>query len=311
VFVPVGNVPENLGTELADRVEAGMPQDPPLHADEEQFDLVHPGCVKGRVVDVEPAAMSLVELDPTFAGAIQMNIQVVPNDMDILCGVLLGQLLHKANEVGRLARVGDLGKYMPVLVIERREQAAGAIPLVLVLVATGAAAPGPLRRVLSTQDLHSCLFVHTQDHARWRREVQRATVHRLGAKLGVLAVHPALNPMGPKVGVIENAKDARSADGQLWILRSVCSIQRFERPCLAERDAVELRSAARHRHPRAPGHIVDSPRASAAMLVSQALQPVGDDAVAPQTDRLAVHRQALRHPRNARVLSERPDRPRT
>src|SRR6266568_2644220 len=65
---------------------------PTLHDPEPDFDLVDPRGVLRGVHEVEAAAMRRVELLPRLA---KVDVEVVPDDMDVPGGVLTGDGLHE------------------------------------------------------------------------------------------------------------------------------------------------------------------------------------------------------------------------
>ena len=151
----IGSGAASVSVERLEAVVDAVAEQPSLQDAEEKFDLVDPRRVDGRVMEVEPPAVALVEACPTLAGAIVVDVQVVPDDVDLLAGQQFGQRLHELDEVLRRA----IGAYLPVdpagVDVEGGDQLAGAVADVLV-VATTVAAPGWLfDRVLATQGLHS------------------------------------------------------------------------------------------------------------------------------------------------------------
>src|SRR5690606_36059622 len=53
----------------------------------EQFDLIHPGSVQGRIMEFESVAVLAVERRPPLRETFVMDIQVVPNDDDTFPGI--------------------------------------------------------------------------------------------------------------------------------------------------------------------------------------------------------------------------------
>ena len=91
MLIPVGDEPHHLGRKVLDRVEAGVAEHPSLDSGEEQLDLIDPRGVQRRVVEVEPAAVLLVELRPALRRPLVVNVEVVPDDVDIALGIVFGE----------------------------------------------------------------------------------------------------------------------------------------------------------------------------------------------------------------------------
>ena len=66
---------------------------------EEKLDLVDPGGVLGGVVEDEAIAVPSIEADPALLSPVVVNVQVIPDDMDGLVGILTGNPGHEAPEV--------------------------------------------------------------------------------------------------------------------------------------------------------------------------------------------------------------------
>ncbi len=87
-FPPVVVVDERQDclVELLQAVEDPTLDDALLESAEPDFDLVEPGSVDGGVDEVEAASVSLVELGPPGIFAVVVDVQVVPDDVDLLVG---------------------------------------------------------------------------------------------------------------------------------------------------------------------------------------------------------------------------------
>jgi hypothetical protein len=198
----VRDVPQHLRPQLLHRGKAPVAKHTLLDAREEQLDLVEPGGVQGRVVEVETRAVARVEAGPAFVRTIVVNVEIVPDDVDLALRVLLRDPLHEPKKVLGFTLPGDLRDHVARLGVERGEQGAGAVALVFVLVAARPPAPRPLRRVLPAQRLHPRLLVHGQHHRPGGRvEVQPADVGRLRPKRRVLTVDPSLYAVRSEGGI--------------------------------------------------------------------------------------------------------------
>src|SRR5688500_16940744 len=84
------------------------------------LDLVTPGCVLGRVDEVEPPAVAPVEFLPARAA---VDVEVVPDDVDVAARVTRRDLLHEPDETGR-GTTPAAAEHAAAAHLERREKRA-------------------------------------------------------------------------------------------------------------------------------------------------------------------------------------------
>src|SRR5262249_49783899 len=85
----------------ADVVMRAVPQHAAMQDREEQLDLVHPLRRDRCVVEVEPAAVSAIEASPPLHGAVKMDVQVVPDNVNLMTWAALRHPFHEFNEIRR------------------------------------------------------------------------------------------------------------------------------------------------------------------------------------------------------------------
>src|ERR1700674_3514405 len=139
----------------------------------------------GEVKD-EASAVAAVESRPAPRGAVAVDVEVVPDDVDWALGILRGDCAHEALQVlarpPRAAGRDDL----PGAHIERRDDRLSAVPCVLPFPARTAAGPArpPVVGEAMFQGLHSGHLVNAEHGAaRGRVEIEGAALGHLLPKL--------------------------------------------------------------------------------------------------------------------------------
>ena len=74
-----------------------------LYDAEENLDLVDPGRMQGCVNKAESIAVSSIESLPASVFSVEMDIEVVPDDVDFLSRIVPRYRLHEFKDVVRLA----------------------------------------------------------------------------------------------------------------------------------------------------------------------------------------------------------------
>src|SRR5262245_32570024 len=82
--IPSLDEPANCERQCLDIIVRGVPQHSAMEDGEEQLDLVHPGRVDRRVVEMEPTPVAPIESSPALHGTVKMDVQVVPDHMNLL-----------------------------------------------------------------------------------------------------------------------------------------------------------------------------------------------------------------------------------
>ena len=134
------------------------------------LDLVHPRGVLRRVGEMETPAMAGVEAQPAVVLPVVVNVEVVPDHVNLLRGVSARESLHEVDQRrGRPSRQ-HAPQNLARRYIESRQQHLGAVPLVLVLVSDGSVVARHVSGVPPFQSLHR-LFVdahHDRPLGGWR-----------------------------------------------------------------------------------------------------------------------------------------------
>ena len=136
VTVPRRDEGADCRRELTPPGEGGVPQGCTREEAEPNLDLVHPGCVERRVNEAKASAVAFVERLPARA---VMDVEVVPDHVDIAARVLLRDLLHERHEPCRRTPP-NATRYDARLDVERGEQRAGPVADVLELASVDAIA---------------------------------------------------------------------------------------------------------------------------------------------------------------------------
>ena len=171
----------------------------PLKYTEIAFDLIDPRSVLGSVGEREAIALALIEISPTFAWPIEVDIEAVPNDMDFLAWMGGSNLIHETDQVFGFACVTAVGHDLPSVHIECGDQGLGAVALVFKLLTSYSPPRWRARWVFSLKRLHAWLFINAQHHLIWAGllQLQPADCCDLLTKVGINAVQPLLISMRP------------------------------------------------------------------------------------------------------------------
>jgi hypothetical protein len=190
---------------------AGVAQDTPRINAEEQFDLVHPTGVKWGEVKMKAVAMTGVKIVPDRFR--RMRIEIVPDDVDRLFGVNLGDHLHEFHQVGLRPPITASADHTAGVNVESGDQSLCAVPNVLEFPSPKSAGLRRTVEMLSFDRLNAGLFVDRQNHGTFRHlMIQRTDRIHFFAKRGVGAVQPLANAMGSDVARLENAMQVTAAD---------------------------------------------------------------------------------------------------
>jgi len=98
-LVPKGDESEESCAQLVLGVKVAMSQALTVHDAEEQLHLVDPRRVLGRVVEDKALIIAAVELQPALRWTVEVDVEVVPDDVNGSLGVLSGDLAHEAHQV--------------------------------------------------------------------------------------------------------------------------------------------------------------------------------------------------------------------
>jgi hypothetical protein len=216
-----------------DRCEVAAFQEAPTQSAEPQFNLVEPGAVLGREMKDVLVFGSSQEGTPLGAGtqiffverqAVEsshefanvqapMGVQVIEQPMKaLMVGELRGDMVQMGGEIDTGARLAQVPHNLARGNDEGSNQAAGAVPDVLVFAFLGFAWLNWNRGMLSLKDLHASLFVRADDQLPMliqdgSLDIQLANVLRLGVEVGIVAVEPIDAAMRLHVGCVQNTPD--------------------------------------------------------------------------------------------------------
>src|SRR6266852_9349103 len=163
----------------------------------------------------EASAVTTVESRPASRGAVAVDIEVVPDDVDRSLGILRGDHAHEPHQVLAFARRAAGGDDRPGAYIKGRNDGPRAVPFVLPFPtrATVRAAGSPMIGKPVFQGLHAGHLVNAEHGAPGGRvEIEVADLGHLLPKLGVGAVQPAAHQMRPDVALREDPLHGRCAD---------------------------------------------------------------------------------------------------
>src|ERR1700728_2363472 len=175
------------------------------HAKEE-LDLVDPGGMQRRVVEVETLTVPLVEALPALA---LVDVEVIEHDVDVEVRPTSGHSLHVALQVFGPARGAAVSEDFAGMDVHRCEQRLGTVPDVLEFLSRKSAGSRTPVGMLALDSLHPRLLVVAHDDAagRWLK-IQRANLGHLLAKQRIGAVKPKLKTMRLHINVGQDAMDA-------------------------------------------------------------------------------------------------------
>jgi len=272
VAVPGSDELQDRRAERGSRAEAAVAQALTLQEAEPQLHLVHPGGMLGRVVEDEALAVAGVERTPPPLLTIEVNVQVIPDDMDGPGRVAHRELLHERHQIGRRPRRSARAHDLAPVHLKGAEQRLRAVPGVFELPPPGPARGGRAIRKAPLPGLHAGLFVDRQDDGAGRgMQIQVGNLGDLRPELGIGTVQPALDAVRSQVAVGQDALIAAPTDALHDATRGGFLDQRRNRarrlalrPCyglagqsdqLGAGDGAELRRRARPRpvlQPRQP-----------------------------------------------------------
>src|ERR1700674_1044990 len=87
--VPEADEAKDRAAQLANAIEAAVLEHAALEDREPDLDLVDPGRVNRRVHEMKAAAVPAVEARPAAVAAVVVDVEIVPDDVDLLARVAL------------------------------------------------------------------------------------------------------------------------------------------------------------------------------------------------------------------------------
>src|ERR1700730_5795777 len=192
-FVVSGDVGHELASQIVAGPENAAVDEVALDLAEPELDLVEPGRLGGREVQMDVGVNRQEVLDPLGL----MGGEVVQDDVDRLAGRLRGDHgAQEGNELRTGVTGGGLAQHLSGPGVERRVEGEGALADVLEAMAFGAAGRQRQDGVASIEGLDGGLFVEAEyDRVLGRVQVEGDHVGRLGLEIGVVRSHVALEAM--------------------------------------------------------------------------------------------------------------------
>lgn len=198
-------------THLLRRGETGAAQSPALEDAEPALDLMEPGTVGGRVVEVDQG----MALEPAVALGL-MRVEVVEHNRDLPVRVLRDDLVEEVEEVEKLAPPPPVVARLHLSgdAVERGEQRGGAVPFIALAEAVhGSSLWQPDPSLSAFERLNRMLFVDRQHQRLFgRTEIKSHHVGGLGCKLRVGADAPTAPPLQTDAVFAQHAPDFIVAD---------------------------------------------------------------------------------------------------
>ena len=168
------------------RFERAASQGPFPEDAEPDFDLVHPGGMRGRVMEMDVGVSGQPSLDLGLVGP-----EIVQDDVDLPVGPGRDDPIHEGQELPSLAALEVSGPDQPGGHVQGGEQRGGSVALVLMVVAGNRLAVGQFEPSLgSVEGLYRRLLVHAQHQCiLGRLQIQAHMLAALAAKSGSVLRH--------------------------------------------------------------------------------------------------------------------------
>ena len=159
VVVPMANESAQSTFQLTGGVEHAVSEHAFLNNAEEYLDLVDPGRVNRSVEEAKPITVTPIELVPSLVFAITMNVEIVPDDIDLLSWVPARYGLHEIQDVDGFTPLAYFGVNVARMRIKCGEKSPRSMSDILAVVSATASARSEAQVVFTSQCLHSALFV--------------------------------------------------------------------------------------------------------------------------------------------------------
>ena len=108
-MIPKANESAQSDFQLTGGVEHAVSEHAFLNDAEEDFDLVDPRGVNRSVEEAEPIPVTPIETLPSLVFAIEMDVEIVPDDVDLLFWIAARYGLHEIQDVGGFAALANIG----------------------------------------------------------------------------------------------------------------------------------------------------------------------------------------------------------
>src|ERR1700680_1973912 len=276
----------------------------------------------GGVVKDEASAVATVESRPAPRGAVEVDVEVVPDDVDRSLRILSGDLAHEPQQVLALPRRAADRDDLPGAHIKGRNDGPRAVPFVLPFATRAAAGPAGSPMIGKTvfQGLHAGHLVNAEHGAAGGRvDIEVADLGHLLPKLRIGAVQPAAHQMRPDVALREDPLHGRLADRRHNRAGDRLLPHVLDGP--RDRDVLGLPAAVLpgvlltdrltgQRDDLAAGHRAEFQRMAPAGEIPKALEALQQESPAPALDAPDGNPQAIRDLTRAAAFGARQDDPR-
>src|SRR5882757_10112491 len=211
-LVPVADESLDLVLLMVGRAEVPVADDPAVQDREPDLDLVHPRGVLGCVDEVKAAAVAGVESHPAVVPAVVVDVEIVPDHVDLLRRISPCQRFHEVDQRGSRPARQHLSEHLARGDVEGRQQHVGAVPFVLVLVSNGAVVARDVGRMPPLESLHGLLVDADDDRVPGWVEIEVADSLRLWQELRIFAVQPLRYVVGTDLLEAEDPADLAGAE---------------------------------------------------------------------------------------------------
>src|SRR6266545_1650024 len=276
----------------------------------------------GGVMKDEASAVATVESRPALRGAVEVDVEVVPDDVDRSLRILRGDGAHESPQVLALPRRAADRDDLPGAHIKGRNDGSRAVPFVLPFPTRAASrtAGSPMIGKTVFQGLHASHLVNAEHGAAGGRvEIEVADLGHLLPKLRIGAVQPAAHQMRPDGALREDPLHGRLADRRHDGAGDGLLTHVLDGP--RDRDVLGLPAAVwpgvllpdrltRQRDDLAAGHRAEFRCMAPAREIPKARKALAQESASPALDAPDGDAQAIRDLTRASAFGARQDDPR-
>ena len=159
VAVPMANEATQSDFQLTSRVEHTVSEHAFLNDAEEDLDLVDPRGVNRSVEEAEAIAVMPIETLPSLVFAFQMNVEIIPDDVELLSRIPACHGLHEIHDIDVLPAFAHFSVDVARVGIERGKKRPRSMSDILAVVSATASGRSDTQSVLASQSLHTAFFV--------------------------------------------------------------------------------------------------------------------------------------------------------
>jgi len=108
--IPEADEAEDRRAKCGHAGEASVLENPTMEDGKPDLDLVDPRGVNWRVDEMKAPSMPAIETRPAAIVILAVDIEIVPDDVDLLVGIPLGDGLEKGHQRVRSAALDDMAE---------------------------------------------------------------------------------------------------------------------------------------------------------------------------------------------------------